>query len=204
MIDEMRTYILKPGSVEEVEKRFGESIAERNKFSPLGAFWHTEFGPLNQIIHVWPYEDSAHRDKTRAAARVPGKWPPPISEFVVSMESWILQRAPFMRPLGPRQLGSVYEMRLYTLEQGGLNEVLKRWGDMIEEREKLSPLAACWYTETGPLNLFIHVWAYKDVAERNRVRQEARASGKWPPNTREFIVKQENRLLIPAAFSPLH
>lgn len=204
MIDEMRTYSLQPGSVAEVEKRFGECVPERNKFSPLGAFFHTEFGPLNQIIHIWPYEDAAHREKVRAEARVPGKCPPPIQEFIVSMDSWILNRAPFMKPLGQRQLGSIYEMRMYTMRPGAMPEVLKRWGEKIEEREKFSPLAACWYTETGPLNLFIHVWAYKDMAQRNSVRDEARASGKWPPNTREFVVKQENKLLIPASFSPMH
>jgi hypothetical protein len=30
----------------------------REKHSKLGAFWHTEFGPLNQVIHVYPYEDA--------------------------------------------------------------------------------------------------------------------------------------------------
>jgi hypothetical protein len=57
MIYEVRTYTLKPGTIPEVEKRFGEVLQHREKYSPLGAFWHTELGPLNQIIHVWPYEN---------------------------------------------------------------------------------------------------------------------------------------------------
>ena len=28
-------------------------LPRREEFSPLGAFWHTEVGPLNEIIHVW-------------------------------------------------------------------------------------------------------------------------------------------------------
>ena len=39
MIFEMRTYRLQPGSVPEVEKRFGEALTERVKVSPLGAFF---------------------------------------------------------------------------------------------------------------------------------------------------------------------
>jgi hypothetical protein len=39
MIFEMRTYRLQPGSVPEVEKRFGEALGERTKVSPLGAFF---------------------------------------------------------------------------------------------------------------------------------------------------------------------
>ena len=39
----------------------------REKHSKLGAFWHTEFGPLNQVIHVYPYEDLSQRTSVRAA-----------------------------------------------------------------------------------------------------------------------------------------
>jgi hypothetical protein len=55
MIYEIRTYRVKVGSLPEVEKRFGEAYENRKKISPLAAFWHTEIGPLNEIIHVWPY-----------------------------------------------------------------------------------------------------------------------------------------------------
>ena len=55
MIYEVRTYDLKPRAVPEVEKRFGEAYEKRKKHSELAAFWHTEIGPLNQIVHVWPY-----------------------------------------------------------------------------------------------------------------------------------------------------
>ena len=61
MIYEMRTYDLKPKSLPEVEKRFGEAYEKRRKYSELGAFWHSEIGPLNQIVHVWPYKDLAER-----------------------------------------------------------------------------------------------------------------------------------------------
>ena len=36
-----------------------------------------------------------------------------------------------------------------------------------------------------------------------RIRDEARATGAWPPNTRGQFVKQENMLVVPASFSPL-
>jgi len=44
MIFEMRTYLLQPGSVPEVEKRFGEALTERVKVSPLGAFFTPKSG----------------------------------------------------------------------------------------------------------------------------------------------------------------
>ena len=57
MIYEVRTYDLKVRSVPEVIKRFSESIENRQKLSTLAAFWYTDIGPLNQIIHVWQYKD---------------------------------------------------------------------------------------------------------------------------------------------------
>jgi NIPSNAP len=201
MIFEMRTYRLQPGSVPTVEERFAEALPERVKVSPLGAFFHTEVGPLNHIIHIWPYDDLQHRTRSRAQ-KISG-WPPNIHEFIVEMESKIVNPAPFSPPFTPRQLGGLYEIRTYTMLPRVTETVLERWAERIEGRVKLSPLAACGYTELGPLNQLIHIWAYKDAAERSRIREEAVKSGVWPPGTRGMWVKQENMLVIPASFSPL-
>ena len=204
MIVEMRTYRVKPGSIPEVEKRFGEALADRSKVSPLGAFFHTEVGPLNRIIHCWPYEDLGQRAKMRAdAAKLPN-WPPKISEFIEDMESKIVNLAPFSPKLGDRRLGDIYEIRTYTMQPGGVGIVTEAWAEKIEGRQKFSPMAFCGSTEIGGLNQWIHVWAYKDAAERFAVRDKARASGAWPPNTRGQFIRQENMLVVPAAFSPLH
>ena len=55
MIYEVRTYSLRTGAVAEFEDRFAKRKPLREKHSKLGAFWHTDFGPLNQVVHVWPY-----------------------------------------------------------------------------------------------------------------------------------------------------
>ena len=66
MIYEVRTYSLKPRALPEVEKLFEEGLAARQKYSPLAAFFHTEIGPLNQIIHIWPYDSAEERTRIRA------------------------------------------------------------------------------------------------------------------------------------------
>ncbi len=209
MIYEMRTYTLKPGTVPEFEARFEQRHAYREKYSKLGAFWHTEFGPLNQVIHVWLYEDMNQRLEAREAAnkdpdlqRLPGG-----RDFVVAQESDILNPAPFMRPMGGDQaLGDIYEMRIYTYQPGAIPKVIESWTDAIPHREKYSPLAAGMFTELGGLNRWVHIWPYKDLNERNRIRAEAAKDAHWPPSpsTREFLIRQENKLLVPASFSPMH
>ncbi|MGH7906660.1 MAG: NIPSNAP family protein [Candidatus Binataceae bacterium] len=203
MILEMRNYILKPRSVPVVEERFGKALPARTKFSKFGGFFHAEVGALNQIIHLWPYDSLAHREQVRAAASKAEGWPPDIAEFIVEMNSQILVPAPFSPPLEERELGGLYEIRSYTYRNGAIPTVIKRWGEKIEGRAKLSPLVGCWYSEIGALNKWVHIWAYRDFAERVRVRKEAVEQKIWPPGTAELLVRQENMLAIPAPFSPL-
>jgi len=209
MIYEVRTYTLRPGgAVAEFEERFAKRLPLREKHSKLGAFWHTEFGPLNQVIHVYPYDDLQQRTAVRAALaqdtarqQLPGG-----GDLIVAQESEIMTPAPFMHPLGSRDYGTgnVYEMRTYTYAPGDIPKVLDGWSKAIDAREKFSPLAACWTSEIGGLNKFVHTWVYKDLNERTRVREASRQSGgAWPPQTGVRPIRQDNKLLVPAAFSPV-
>jgi hypothetical protein len=208
MIYEVRTYTLRAGAVAEFEERYEKRLPLRLKHSPLGAFWHTEFGLLNQAVHVYPYDDLNHRTRVRAAlaadagrAALPGG-----GDLIVAQESEIMNPAPFMRALGSRDYGTgnVYEMRTYTYAPGDIPKVLEAWAKAVPSREELSPLAACWTSELGGLNKFVHTWVYKDLAERDRVRAASRAPGRaWPPQSGVRPVRQENKLLIPASFSPV-
>jgi len=203
MIVEFRTYRLKPGSVAEATKRFGEGLANRTKVSPLGAFFHTEVGPLNRIIHVWPYEDFAHRTQVRSQ-KIEG-WPPNIREFVEDQQSEIFIPAPFSPKLEQRQLGGIYEIRMYTLAPGAIPGQIDRWSTAIDARTKLSPLAFAGHSELGGLNKWCHIWAYKDANHRAETRAKAMREGIWPPKGGQpgQTLIQENMLVIPAAFSPL-
>jgi hypothetical protein len=208
MIYEVRTYTLRTGTVPEFEERFEKRLPARLKHSKLGAFWHTDFGPLNQVIHVYPYDDLNQRSAVRAAlAKDPERNAlPGGQDLIVAQESEIMIPAPFMRPLGSRDYGTgnVYEMRTYTYAPGDLPKVLEAWAKAVPAREELSPLAACWTSELGGLNKFVHTWVYKDLAERDRVRAASRAPGRaWPPQSGVRPIRQENKLLIPTAFSPV-
>jgi hypothetical protein len=82
---------------------------------------------------------------------------------------------------------------------------MESWSKNIGERVKVSPLIFAGYTEIGPLNQWIHVWAYKNMGERERLRAAGLKPGSWPPPRPEGIVmhRMVNTLAIPAAFSPL-
>jgi hypothetical protein len=210
MIYDLRTYTLKPRSVPAVLKMFEEAIPTREKYSRLGAFFHTEIGPLNQIIHIWPYEDASEMQRVRgeASADSGGMWPPKgLTPHMAIQSSELIQPAPFMEDwTGPQKLGELYELRIYDLAPGTRGEVLKAWSSKIGSRRKYSPLAGCWLSAgVGGLgNKLYHLWAYDNFEHRARVRAETTAAGVWPSDDGSNYLRQENKLLVPASFSPLH
>ena len=205
MIYEVRTYDLKPGAVPQAEEAFAAALPHREKYSPIAAFWHTDIGPLNQIIHVWGYEDLGERTRIRAEAGTDPNWPPKITPGnVVHANSEIWTPAPFMRPMGGDQaLGTIYEMRTYTYEPGSIPELLTRWADSLPDREEISPLAAGMYTELGDLNRWMHIWPYESLSHRAEARAEASKLSNWPSGA-PGRVRQENKIMVPASFSPMH
>lgn len=209
MIYEVRTYDVKPRTLPEVEKRFGEAYETRKKYSELAASWHTEFGPLNQIVQVWPYKDLQERERVRAAAMKDSAWPPKIGEFLVNMRADIMIPFDISPELKPGKMGPYFEMRTYTYVSGHLPRIVAVWEKALPERLKLGPVCAAWYSELGGLNKFVHIWPYPSLDARADIRKKAQAANVWPPSPKKHgtepydLLNQENKVLVPAAFSPL-
>lgn len=203
MIYEFRTYTLHVRTMPEALKRFGEALPNRAKLSPLAACWVSEFGPLNQLIHVWPYKDMNERARIRAEAVRAGVWPPKISEFVADMESEILEPLPFSPRLEPSNHGPYFEMRSYVLRAGGVPEMAAKWDKHLARRLELSPLIGVFTSEIGGLNQWVHIWAYKSLEQRMEVRKTMQEKGIWPPPPPVPTLRQHASLLLPAPFSPI-
>ena len=211
MIYEMRTYDIKPGSLPEAIKRFGEAYERRKEHSELAAFWRTELGPLNQLVYVWRYEDLADRSKVRAAAGKDPNWPPRLSEMSAVQRSEILIPAPGSPELKPGKVGPIFEMRTYTVAPGELPVVKENWEKALPRRNVFKPACAVWYTAVGTLDKWIVVWPYESLEQREEIRQKARATGDWPPAAMArkegrracVYTTRENKILTPSAFSPV-
>lgn len=203
MLYDFHTYDVTPRTVAELEKRVAEVLPSRLEISPLGGFWHTETGPLNQIIHIWPYKNTAHRAASRALMKSRNVWGSLGEEYLVNMQSDIYLAAPFARPLAEARLGPIYEMRTCTYRPGDIPRVIKAWADAIDEREKFSPLVGAFYSDGGSMNRWTHIWAYDSFEQRMSVREETLALGVWPPKTSVAPLSEESKILLPADFSPL-
>ena len=93
-------------------------------------------------------------------------------------------------------------MRTYVLKPGMTNNFVERFAEGLTARSaSFSKLLGLWQSEVGGLNRVVHMWPYESFEDRERIGQEARKTGKWPPKTQEFIITQENKIIQPAPFS---
>ena len=72
MIYELRTYTVKPGTA----RRHGQggehacrATIRGDNFGKLEGYWFTEIGPLNQVMHMWSYNDLRRTRETARRAR---------------------------------------------------------------------------------------------------------------------------------------
>ena len=208
MIYEARSYRISRGKVPEFLSAFGQAYETRGKVSQISAMLYTEIGPLNQVIHIWPYADMGERERTRVEAGKDPNWPPKVAHLQETMQSEIFTPLPFTPTMGSGSLGPVFEWREYTMRPGGQGALVENWSSAIEERVKMSPLVMAMVTECGALNKFVHIWGYESLEHRRAVREEARAKGIWPPKNisgaPDPILTQETKICFAAEYSPVN
>lgn len=97
----------------------------------------------------------------------------------------------------------IVEQRTYTFQPGKLAEFLRiheAEGIAIHLRH-LPHLVGYYVSESGPLNQTVMLWAYEDVAQRERCRSALFADPEWQAylaKVRPLMAAQESRLLTPA------
>jgi len=102
----------------------------------------------------------------------------------------------------------IVEERIYTLEVGKVPEYLRLYEQegFAIQTPILGNLIGYFSSEIGDLNLIVHMWGYESFEERTRRRAELMADPGWQAyvaKVRPLVLRQENRLLIPAPFSPI-
>ncbi len=101
----------------------------------------------------------------------------------------------------------IVEERIYTLEVGKVPEYLRLYEQegLPIQLPILGNLVGYYSSEIGDLNLIVHLWGYESFEERTRRRAELMSNEGWKAyiaKVRPLILRQENRILVPAPFSP--
>lgn len=100
MFYEIRTYRIKTGGIPAYLKLVEEEGIELQKryLGQLVGYFHSEIGPLNQIVHIWAYPSLDERESRRAALAEDPAWrtfAPKIQALMEEMENKIMRPTAF-------------------------------------------------------------------------------------------------------------
>ena len=102
MIIEMRTYNIKVGQLQEFIKLYDNEIRKLHT-KILGnqiGFFYTEFGELNQVIHLYGYKDFEDRKLRReklSKRKEFSKYLKKVSSLIISQNSQIMMGTKFSK-----------------------------------------------------------------------------------------------------------
>jgi hypothetical protein len=90
--------------------------------------------------------------------------------------------------------------RIYTIRLRRMDEFIEVFGRLAMPilRETLGHPVGFWVSQVGPLNQFVHLWAYGDLADyerRCRARDSHPGFAEYLAASEHLIVAQETRLI---------
>ena len=161
-------------------------------------------------MHLWEYEDFAHRTRVRAALAADRSWQdtfmPQIRPCLLHQQTTILIPSD-VAPFSPAAGLGVYELRWYKLLPGKVGEWLAKFRTGLEARARYgnTPVGV-WTAELGPLNMVYHSGA-------TRISRRGRTSGAkfaddpvWTEVVRTanpLMLEMNTKILVPTDFSEM-
>jgi NIPSNAP len=210
MIYELRAYTLQPGTQAQYVKQSGE-VGRKIRGDDYGKFeggWTTEFGTLNQYVHLWSYADLNERERLRGELAKNPSWTKeylPLSRpLMLAQENKILTPVVPLTP--PSDTGNIYELRWYRAHVGKAAEWLELFKGVLPTRDKYTRRVGLWQTETGQLNEVVHMWVYKDLNDRAASRARMAQDPQWQAfiaRSPALLQHMQAIVLLPVAHSPM-
>ena len=227
MIYDFRMYTLKPGATPDYRagvKEVGLPIRQSHCVALSGWYW-SDVGALNQVVHIWGYQDLEHLNSARAAVYADpdwgGKYVPRAQPLVASQKTWLMQ-SPDFAPQYPVEFDipaagtpefqakndMVFDFRQYTLHPDSLPTYMAAVEELalpIRQRHGVK-LAGWYYSDLGELNQVVHIWAFENVKHLESAKAAVAADPEWGgaylPRVRGVIAAQNTYLMRTTEFGP--
>ncbi len=102
----------------------------------------------------------------------------------------------------------IVEERIYSLKPDCIDRFLQLYEKeaLAVQCEYLPLMLGYFVSEIGVLHQVIHLWGYQNFDERTRCRGAMRRDPRWlayVPKVRPLFERQETRILLPTAWSPI-
>ena len=98
----------------------------------------------------------------------------------------------------------IYDHRTYCCRPGTIKKHLALYAEFgfPAQRRILGEPVIYAQVETGDVNSFVHIWAYKDAADRAARRAQMAADPEWQAYLKKsaeagYLVSQTNKILLP-------
>ena len=210
MIHELRVYTCFPGKLPAFLKLIEEvgRPIRGDKYGRNVGYWTSEFGELNQVYHMWEYDDLAHRAAMRAELGKVEAW---RKDYVANAHGFIQrQDVKFLQPQAPLKApsgtGHIYELRQYQIQTGHAAEWLGHFKDIMPVREKYSPNVCFWGSEVPLPNNVLHMWVYDSLNQRFETRVKVDQDKDWQGfrgKAGHLLQNMNSIILMPTVFSPM-
>jgi len=228
MIYDFRMYTLKPGATADYRagvKEISLPIRQRHGVSLAGWYW-SEIGALNQVVHIWGYNDTKHMQEAQSAFHSDPEWTqkyvPRAQPLVESQKTWTMN-SPAFAPVYPvmgdvpadgtpefmKKNKMVFDFRMYTFKPGAIPSYMaavEEVGIPIRKRHGVK-LAGWYYSDVGDLNQVTHIWAFDDLKHLKEAKDAVAADPEWTgtyvPRVSGLLVAQNTYLMNTAEFGPV-
>lgn len=225
MIVDHRTYYIQPVRVGDWLALW-QRMALPLQMKHLGGFvgmFTCDVGDLNQVVHMWAYDDQGARERQRDAMNADPDWQDfrtavGESGLIDYQDTKILKPVPFstLKEVPHPEItiakpACIIDHRTYTCHGGKLGAFLELWERMAlpYQIQYLGGMVGMFTCDVGnDLNQVLHMWKYDDQGDRERRRTAMYEDPGWLEyvgalKESGFIKKMENKILKPVPFSPL-
>ena len=170
----------------------------------LLACWRADIGPPGDVVllHAYADLDGLNHDRD-TVAQSPERYG--LGDALLGASTVAYRPFPFMDPVAAGEVGPFFEVRTYRLRVGAAPSVIETWRRSLPARSELSKPLLVMVSTDGDGPSMVHVWPYRSLDERHRIRQRAIETGVWPPKggSPDTIVTQLSEIFLPAPFSPV-
>ena len=93
----------------------------------------------------------------------------------------------------------IYDMRIYDLQPGAVPRYMQAVREVALKirQDHGVKLAGWYYTDIGPLNRVVHIWAYRDYAHFQEAREKVRSDPRWNGEYVPRVHDDAGRRLLP-------
>lgn len=188
-IVDLRVYTMRQGGVPEF-LRLARTIVlpvQLRHIGPPIAYYVTDIGPQEEVIHLWGYDSLGDMQIRREARSLDPEWPRYGQEsrgLIEKQETTILKRVPLHLPdtaTRASESKALIEFRTTTVHRGSMPtflNLLETQALPVQARHVGAPVGL-FVSDIGKINQVIQLWGYDSYADMESRRTDRDNEPAW-------------------------